>query len=400
MLARSRRLSAAAAIALLGYLAAPGPAFGEAKAGQKQEQEAKRLREQAERIEDDIDRLEERLTDITKRANAAMEEYQAAQDARRDADAKTKAAAEALAAADASVHEANEDFSEYVVLSFQAGGTDGGLPGMAAVLQGDPLALPDQISLLSKTAEYQAAIVDKMQRAKQAQETAARTAEQAASTAAAASDAARVAKTKADELVAEQTRQLAQMERRLSSTNASAKRLEQAAEKARRKAAAERRARALAEAARRAQNRFGGTPECRGGNLDGYSNGWLPLSALCPLWGTGGHILRSDAADAFNRMSKSYAEVFGSPICVTDSYRSFPDQVDVKRRKPTLAATPGTSNHGWGRAVDLCGGIERDGTATNSWLRLNAPRFGWYHPRWADAGGSGPYEPWHWEYAA
>ena len=84
-------------------------------------------------------------------------------------------------------------------------------------------------------------------------------------------------------------------------------------------------------------------------------------------------------------------------LCVTDSYRDYGAQVDVYQRKPELAAIPGTSNHGWGVAVDLCGGAQSFGTATYAWLKANAPRFGWHHPSWAEPGGSKP-EPWHWEY--
>ena len=83
---------------------------------------------------------------------------------------------------------------------------------------------------------------------------------------------------------------------------------------------------------------------------------------------------------------------------MTDSYRSYPAQVDVFARKPELAATPGRSQHGWGLAVDLCGGAEQFGTEVDSWLRLNAGSFGWFHPSWAEPGESRP-EPWHWEYA-
>ena len=50
------------------------------------------------------------------------------------------------------------------------------------------------------------------------------------------------------------------------------------------------------------------------------------------------------------------------PICITDSYRTYASQVRLYGQKPALAAVPGTSNHGWGLAVDLCGGIEHFGT--------------------------------------
>ena len=70
----------------------------------------------------------------------------------------------------------------------------------------------------------------------------------------------------------------------------------------------------------------------------------------------------------------------------------------VARKRAALAAVPGTSNHGWGLAVDLCGGIERFGTAQYAWMVANAGRFGFLHPTWADP-GRGREEPWHWEYA-
>ncbi len=70
----------------------------------------------------------------------------------------------------------------------------------------------------------------------------------------------------------------------------------------------------------------------------------------------------------------------------------------MRAAKPTLAAVPGTSNHGWGVALDLCDGVERFDTPAHRWLQENAAAFGWFHPAWAQQGGSKP-EPWHWEYA-
>ena len=108
--------------------------------------------------------------------------------------------------------------------------------------------------------------------------------------------------------------------------------------------------------------------------------------------------LRADAAAAFNDMSRAYAEQHGFPLCVTDSYRNHAEQVAVRAAKPTLAAVPGTSNHGWGVALDLCGGAERYDTPLHRWLVDNAAAYGWFLPAWAQAGGSKP-EPWHWEFA-
>jgi cell wall-associated NlpC family hydrolase len=129
----------------------------------------------------------------------------------------------------------------------------------------------------------------------------------------------------------------------------------------------------------------------------GYPNGLIPPSALCEI-GAGSHSLRCDAAAAYRAMSSAFAAAFGAPICITDSYRTYASQVRLYGQKPALAAVPGTSNHGWGLAVDLCGGIQTYGTAQYRWMVANAGRFGWLHPTWADP-GNGREEPWHWEYA-
>ena len=129
----------------------------------------------------------------------------------------------------------------------------------------------------------------------------------------------------------------------------------------------------------------------------GYPNGLIPPSAMCPL-GVAGHSLRCDAAAAYRAMSAAFAGAFGGPICITDSYRTYAGQVRLYGEKPALAAVPGTSNHGWGLAVDLCGGIDHYGTAQYNWMKANAGRFGFLHPDWAEP-GNGREEPWHWEYA-
>ncbi len=134
-----------------------------------------------------------------------------------------------------------------------------------------------------------------------------------------------------------------------------------------------------------------------GRSWGGYPNGLIPPSALCPL-GVAGHALRCDAAAAYRAMSTAYASEFGEPLCITDSYRTYAAQVRLYGEKPALAAVPGTSDHGWGLAVDLCGGIETFGTAPYRWMVANAGRFGWLHPTWADP-GNGREEPWHWEFA-
>ncbi|MGF1661857.1 MAG: D-alanyl-D-alanine carboxypeptidase family protein [Kineosporiaceae bacterium] len=127
------------------------------------------------------------------------------------------------------------------------------------------------------------------------------------------------------------------------------------------------------------------------------SNGEVPDSYLCEL-PVGGHRLRADAAIAYMLLNEAYAARFGQDMCLTSSYRTYAQQVAVKRQKGWLAAQPGTSEHGYGLAVDLCGGVESGGEAY-WWLRENAPAFGWDNPTWARPEGS-KTELWHWEYVA
>ncbi len=139
----------------------------------------------------------------------------------------------------------------------------------------------------------------------------------------------------------------------------------------------------------------GGDCQEPGGRAE--ANGFLSSGSLCPLETASGHRLRTDAARALDALSRARLAATGAPLCLTDSYRDFPSQVDVFRRKPHLAATPGRSQHGWGLAVDLCGGVQTFGSEAHRWMQANAPAFGWVHPGWAGIGGSRP-EAWHWEY--
>lgn len=129
-----------------------------------------------------------------------------------------------------------------------------------------------------------------------------------------------------------------------------------------------------------------------------YPNGEMPAESLCPATSDGYQLLRCDAAVAYRLMAAAYAEQVGEELCITDSYRSREGQERAHVAKPALTATPGTSVHGLGLAVDLCGGVERFGTVEHEWLVTHGAAFGWRHPGWAAAGGSRP-EPWHFEYS-
>ena len=129
------------------------------------------------------------------------------------------------------------------------------------------------------------------------------------------------------------------------------------------------------------------------------SNGKLPSTVLCTLWDRR-YQLRADAAVAIAKLNVAYTQKFGHGLCLNDAYRTLEEQIRVKAQRGGFAAKPGTSEHGWGLAVDLCDGVSNASSPQYRWLDANAPRYGFENPQWARAGGPGPYEPWHWEFAA
>jgi hypothetical protein len=131
-----------------------------------------------------------------------------------------------------------------------------------------------------------------------------------------------------------------------------------------------------------------------GGGTAGHANGRLPESLLCPL-PQPGERLRADAAQAFIELDGAFRSEFGRQMCVADSYRPYHEQVRLfEQMRPGMAARPGTSQHGLGVAVDLCGGVHRVGTPEHEWMLATAPDYGWDNPDWARNG----FEPWHWEF--
>jgi len=122
------------------------------------------------------------------------------------------------------------------------------------------------------------------------------------------------------------------------------------------------------------------------------SNGNLDDAQLVAIGG-GRHRLQPSAAAAYEAMVQA-AKADGVSWSITDSYRPYAAQVKVAQEKGLysqggLAARPGTSNHGWGTALDLGGGANSRGTKQNDWLMANASRFGF---------STIAREPWHWEY--
>lgn len=139
---------------------------------------------------------------------------------------------------------------------------------------------------------------------------------------------------------------------------------------------------------------IGGTPlpDCDPTTVVQGSNGRLSAKSLCRLWD--GFLLNPEAAIAFTALNEHFKSVFGRSMCLDQTYRTLAQQYSTKASRGYYAATPGTSMHGWGLAVDFCASDTVG--AAGAWIKKNAATYGWVHPAWAS---TVKYEPWHWEYA-
>ncbi|GAB2681482.1 D-alanyl-D-alanine carboxypeptidase family protein [Thalassiella azotivora] len=359
-------------------------------------QEADRLRSEATRQQDDVRSAEDRLAELAAASNAALERYERAEQALDVARADHWTQSERLAHAQDAAARSRGDLGRWAAQAYRSsGGTD--LDGVVQVLRAeDAEDLQLRLITLERLGRVRDAALTQAADAQEVQDDAARQAEDSARAALELAAAADEARLESERLVAEQRALVTTLAERATSAADAAARAD--AEAARLEQARALVAGQPAVTADLTQSVTGAVGECRGGDLRGYANGTIPASALCPVWGASGHLLRADAAYAFEQLAKAYAAEFGAPVCVTDSYRSYEAQVRVKASKPRLAATPGTSNHGWGKALDLCGGIQRFGTPEHRWMQVHAPLHGWFNPGWAQQNGTKP-EPWHWEFA-
>ena len=129
--------------------------------------------------------------------------------------------------------------------------------------------------------------------------------------------------------------------------------------------------------------------------LSGVTNGKLPSSDLVTL---------NSNCQAYKQVAGSLAALLvaankaGIPLATSECYRDYAGQVYERtvwcgRGICANAAVPGTSNHGWGKAVDfnVGGSAVAFNGSTFSWLMLHAGTYGFIHP-------NGVNEAWHWEW--
>lgn len=121
----------------------------------------------------------------------------------------------------------------------------------------------------------------------------------------------------------------------------------------------------------------------------GYENGRIPESELVKV---DGRLLAPDAARSWRRMKRD-AKRDGVDLSITEGYRDYATQVAVREEKgdQVATATPGTSVHGWGKAVDA-------GPEGREWIQQHGEKYGWIWPEWAQDSGFS-YEPWHFEFS-
>ena len=140
--------------------------------------------------------------------------------------------------------------------------------------------------------------------------------------------------------------------------------------------------------------------------IDGvrYKNGEIPENKLRLInnatkyvgiiTSDGGRIRLYDKASlALDRLIAA-AEQAKIPVKINSAYRTFADQQSVRRQYPNDSAEPGTSNHGFGLAVDFATpGLQRikPGDKLYDWLVINGAKFGFKRII---------NESWHWEYQA
>ena len=134
------------------------------------------------------------------------------------------------------------------------------------------------------------------------------------------------------------------------------------------------------------------------------SNGNMPASAMAPLsWTVGSqggqYWLRKDAAAALERLNVAFTAEFGHGLDIDLTYRDLATQQAMRAALGSVAAQPGTSPHGTGRAIDVpelpC--TYGWNTPQRTWLVTHGPSYGWVSPSWARQNGSGP-EYWHYEF--
>jgi LAS superfamily LD-carboxypeptidase LdcB len=143
--------------------------------------------------------------------------------------------------------------------------------------------------------------------------------------------------------------------------------------------------------------------------VDGYENGRLPATRLITVFPDCRTVREAGPSAALLFRQAAAVNV---PLGVSGCYRPVDDQVTLYAKNTSTGgpctAKPqtypdgrpqGTSNHGWGKAIDFANAGQGMTFSSSGYrfLKSHAARVGWNHPDWAEP-NQPCAEPWHWEW--
>ena len=129
-------------------------------------------------------------------------------------------------------------------------------------------------------------------------------------------------------------------------------------------------------------------------------NGKVPERMLVAIgWDKEKTLIAAPAVKDLNRLNAAFKKKFGHNLDIDLAYRTRATQdaywVELG---PYVAARPGTSNHGWGTAIDVPETYDYSFRGKyHKWLKANSKKFNWVHRKILEEGS--PYaEAWHFDY--
>ncbi len=108
----------------------------------------------------------------------------------------------------------------------------------------------------------------------------------------------------------------------------------------------------------------------------GYSNGRIPLSAMCALAARPGAYLRCDAARSLDSITAAFKDKFSTPLTVAAAYKDFATQAACSPTRTRTCEPPGQSRFGLGLVVQLSATQTASG-ARRTWLHQQMVANGW-----------------------
>lgn len=320
----------------------------------------------------EVTTAQDQMVALAAQAEGAATAFATAQSDEADALADEAAAQAEAAAATQRAADARAQLGDYAASAYISGGSTAGVS--ATLTSGTPTEMVARQNTLAAVADNSTDLVRVLREAEAAATAARAAANTAAASAAESAEAARVAAAEAAEASKAAEALLASLV---------AQELEVQTQEV---TAAALRARVAAYAA----GAGAGVVDAQGDPIEylAFGNGQIPPELLSPVVGTGHRLWPAAARGLEGLLAAAAAE--GVTISITDSYRGYEAQVELVTVKGLysqggLAAAPGTSDHGWGTAVDLA----LDGDAL-AWIRANGATYGFVEDV--------PRESWHWHF--